>query len=333
MIGEEYSKDRIIKLVIIHNQKDLQLGKYAVVTGIDYDEYEEAIYERIEYQFNVTRKFLGEKRIAKIFEQKVKFDQGDYFYNKTLNLSIATGGQYDGYNYNYLDAIFFAVLVSLFNHPYLSKIRNKSKTEINTEEELDWIESYKNELEKFVGSLIKSEKKIQEKSHWQIGVIIFNLESLLYKITLLNKPRKSKDEIKKIKYVYDIQGRLLNFFNDYTSLSFDDQIDLYNNGIKNRLKYAQNLLEERFDLNDQIRIKQIEAEKKEINKGNTNTRKLENRTNEMTDIEVREIEEQEFEAPPKQFTQRLNEIDDKEIYYFRSIDDLDDLLSIYYSDE
>lgn len=285
MVDEHYSKVKIIELVKECNQKELELGKYATLDGVDYESHEEAVDEKIKYQLNSTLEFLSEERVKETLGQPTEGGREDYFYSREMNHSKATGGAYEAYEFNYLDAIFLGILVSLFNHPYLSKIRKNTLTKASFEEELSWIESYKKELEKFVGVWIEREEESTRQIHWKFGAFKFNIENLLYKITLISQnkiTKNSKSLDKKQEKLSEIHGKLKKFLKEYLSLTSDDQIELFfGKGIKSRIEFAQRKVTERIKSNEEKRINGLEIdfanEMKKVNDRKAITQKLENK--------------------------------------------------------
>ena len=85
MVDEHYSKVKIIELVKECNQKELELGKYATLDGVDYESHEEAVGEKIKYQLNSTLEFLSEERVKETLDQPTEGGREDYVYSREMN--------------------------------------------------------------------------------------------------------------------------------------------------------------------------------------------------------------------------------------------------------
>ncbi|WP_409482407.1 hypothetical protein ACKW6F_18890 [Bacillus safensis] len=195
-------------------------------------------YGDLEYQLDQTTlekrlqeimEFLNEDRVKYVLEQQKDKNLGGFFYNNEMNLTKAKGEAYKGYDYNLIDAIFLAVLISLFDHPLFKNIRKQSSVNNHRQEEEDWVNAFTNKLGHF--ETLWDEKGYQKS--WE--VISVNLESLFSRFTLLSNLSD---------HAMEIQNKLYTLVELFEELPDHDKITFYNQAMKNRIPTMLGKLEE-----------------------------------------------------------------------------------------
>lgn len=172
--------------------------------------------------------FLQEERVQNVLEQQKGKYLGDFFYKKEMNLTKAKGSAYKGYDYNLIDAIFLAVLLSLYDQSLFKKLRNKSRIENPQLEEEQWMNAMINKLSRFETLW---DEEVNQKS-WEI--ISVNLTSLFHQFTLLSHLSD---------YAMGLQNKLYTLAELFEGLPDHHKVAFYNRVMKNRISY----IEKEFD--------------------------------------------------------------------------------------
>lgn len=176
---------------------------------------------KLEYDFDHT---TLEKRLQDIIEflheERIQYLLGCYFYKNEMNITKAKGGAFKEYNYNIIDAIFLAVLLSLYDQSLFKKLRNQSKIMNPKQEEEKWIKAFINKLSLF--QIVWNEKSNQKS--WEF--ISVNLESLFYRFTLLPK---MSDHAK------ELQIKLYTLVKFFEELPDHHKVAFYDQAMKNRI--------------------------------------------------------------------------------------------------
>jgi len=195
-------------------------------------------YGELEYRLDQTTlekrlqeiiEFLNEDRVQYVLEQQKGKDPGGFFYNNEMNLTKARGAAYKGYDYNLFDAIFLAVLISLFDQPLFKNLRKQSWVNNHRQEEEDWVKAFTNKLSRF--ETLWDERGNQKS--WE--VISVNLESLFYRFTLLSNLSN---------HAMELQNKLYTLVELFEELPDHHKITFYNQAMKNRIPTMLGKLEE-----------------------------------------------------------------------------------------
>lgn len=184
----------------------------------------------LEKRLDKIIEFLQKEEVQYVLEQQSDKDSGAYFYNNEMNLTKAKGDAFKEYNYNQIDAIFLAVLISLSEQSFFKALRSNQSKIINPIlEEEQWVEAFTNKLSCF--ETVWNEKDNQKS--WE--VVSVNLESLLYRLTLL--PRMNA-------HANEIQNKLYTLVKLFEELPDHHKIALYNQAMKNRIPTILGKLQE-----------------------------------------------------------------------------------------
>ena len=210
---KKYSKMKIIELV----------KKYGELENIP-------VQSALEEALQNTIKFLESKSVQEVLEQENSYISGNFFYNTEMNLTKAKGKAYQGYDYNLIDAMFLATLLSLYNQSLFKKLRNQSKIENPEEEEQDWISAFRGKLSLF--QTVWEENNENKRLSWEI--LSINLESLFYRFTL---PHNLKG------YAKELQNNLYTLIDSFEGLPDHHKIAFYNQSLKNRVSFMQEALD------------------------------------------------------------------------------------------
>lgn len=190
----------------------------------------------LEMRLQKIIEFLNEDRVQHLLEQQKDKDPGGFFYNNEMNLTKAKGRAYEGYNYNLIDAIFLAILISLFDHPFFKDLKNESRINNTKQEEEQWVVAYTNKLSRFE-SLWNEEGN--QKS-WE--VISVNLAGLFYRFISLSNQSE---------HAMELQNKLYSLVELFEELPDHHKIAFYDQAMKNRVstmlgklgEYVQSLKE------------------------------------------------------------------------------------------
>ncbi|MBS4207123.1 hypothetical protein [Bacillus sp. FJAT-50079] len=208
------------------------LGKNGIIALVKkYGDIEDELDQTtLEKRLDCVIDFLNEDRVKSVLEQQTPKDAGNYFYNKEMNISRAKykSSVFEGYNYNLIDAIFLAVLTSLFDQSLLKKLRTQKNIKDVYQEEINWMEDSTRILYQFEG-LWNQEGNGKE---WKI--IAINIESLFYRLTLL--PDMSR-------YAVEIQSQLQSILNTFIPLPDEHKVAFYGKVMKNRITKMQTELD------------------------------------------------------------------------------------------
>src|SRR5699024_6457417 len=85
----------------------------------------------LEKRLDKIIEFLQREEVQYVLEQQSDKGSGAYFYNNEMNFTKAKGDAFKKYNYNLIDAIFLAVLISLSNQSFFKTLTSKKSKIIN----------------------------------------------------------------------------------------------------------------------------------------------------------------------------------------------------------
>lgn len=210
-----YSKSDIIQLVI-------DLGE------LEYDLTKSALHKR----FSELVKFLNTNRVRLLLDQSTNIQKGDYFYNDTMHLTLAEGESYKSYDYNVIDAVFLATLLSLSNLSFLKKIRNPINKTISKDEEIEWTLSYRKVLNKFIKILADKEFE----NAW--GLVSIQLETFFYRFSYLS-PLKTQAE--------EASSELKELVDLFEGLTNEDKVKLYEKSMRKNIRKILNEIDEELE--------------------------------------------------------------------------------------
>ncbi|MFW3362197.1 hypothetical protein ACN2A0_05980 [Aerococcus viridans] len=209
-------------------------------------------YGKLKYEYDVSTlekrlddiiQFLNRTDVENALENKTTGNMNNYFYTKVMNITKAKGGAYESYDFNIIDAIFLAILISLYDNPFFKKIRSEKKAKIiSIAEEDEWTSSLGTKTKEFSGVWVayKKEKK-KESISWE--VVVLNIESLLYRLTLAYHNKKAIEN----------RQKLNKLINDFGGLPEHHQVTFYEKKMQNKintiLKEFDSYIEE-FKVND-----------------------------------------------------------------------------------
>lgn len=217
LVGNEiYSKTDIIQLVKKYGELEFELNQTT-----------------LEKRLQEILGFLNESRVQYLLGRQKEKKLGEYFFNNEMNLTKARGAIYQGYDYNYMDAIFLAVLISLFDQSLFKKIRRQSWISNPEQEEKQWIQAFTNKLNRF--EAVWSETSRQET--WEI--VSVNLASIFYKFTLLPAMNAQAK---------DYQNDLETLLKLYEELPEHHKVAFYNQSMKSRIPKMLERLEDYIEL-------------------------------------------------------------------------------------
>ncbi|MEI3610452.1 hypothetical protein [Pseudogracilibacillus sp. SO10305] len=216
MGNEIYSKTDIIQLVKKYGELEFELNQTT-----------------LEKRLQEILGFLNESRVQYLLGRQKEKKLGEYFFNNEMNLTKARGAIYQGYDYNYMDAIFLAVLISLFDQSLFKKIRRQSWISNPEQEEKQWIQAFTNKLNRF--EAVWSETSRQET--WEI--VSVNLASIFYKFTLLPAMNAQAK---------DYQNDLETLLKLYEELPEHHKVAFYNQSMKSRIPKMLERLEDYIEL-------------------------------------------------------------------------------------
>lgn len=197
-------------------------------------------YGGLEYELNQTTLekrlqeilgFLNESRLQHVLGQQKGKDPGEYFYSNEMNVTKAKGAIYKGYDYNFIDAIFLAVLISLFDQPLFKKIRRQSWITNPEQEEKQWVQAFTNKLSRFETAW----NEMDGQKTWE--VVSVNLASLFYRFTLL--PAMSAQ-------AKEYQNNLDTLLKLFEGLPDHHKVTFYNQSMKSRVAKMLEKLEDYF---------------------------------------------------------------------------------------
>lgn len=220
MSKKTYPKKDIIELAKKHGE-------------LEYD-FEQTTLEK---RLDKIIEFLQEEEVQYVLEQQSDKDPGAYFYNNEMNLTKAEGSAFKEYNYNLIDAIFLAVLISLSNQSFFKTLTNKKSKIINPKlEEEQWIDAFTNKLSRFETVWDENDNR----KSWE--VVSFNLGSLFYRLTFL--PKMSA-------HAKELQSKVYTLVKLFEELPDHHKIEFYNKAMKNVLgkleEYIKSLKETNQD--------------------------------------------------------------------------------------
>lgn len=137
-------------------------------------------YGELEHDFEQTTlekrldkiiEFIQEEEVQYVLEQQSDKGIGAYFYNNEMNLTKTKRDAFKEYDYNLIDAIFLAVLISLSNQSFFKTLTNKKPKIINPKlEEEQWIDKFTNKLSRF--ETVWDEK--DNRKSWEFGELILS---------------------------------------------------------------------------------------------------------------------------------------------------------------
>src|SRR5699024_6140191 len=204
-----FMKDRIYSKTDI-----IQLAKK--YGGLEYELNQTTLEKRLQEILG----FLNESRVQYVLGQQKKKDPGEYFYNNEMNLTKAKGAIYKGYDYNFMDAIFLAVLISLFDQSLFKKLRRQSWISNPEQEEKQWVQAFTNKLNCFEPVWSETDGR----KTWE--VVSVNLASIFYKFTLLPAMDAQAKEY---------QNNLETLLKLYEGLPDHHKVAFYNQSMKSRI--------------------------------------------------------------------------------------------------
>lgn len=222
MAKETYSKTEIIKFT----------RKYGELEH----EFEETTLEK---RLKIIIEFLKSEKVQNVLEYKKDRNRGAYFYNHQMNFTRAKGAAYNRYDYNLIDVIFLSVMLSLFTKRPLKKLRQPSEF-LTPDEESEWISLFLVTLNNFEELWNIENAQIE----WE--VVLVNLESLFYQLTLVHDVNLKANNIQKELY------KVVELFEELTDLQ---KIEFYNTKLKSSIvginkkfnSYVQNIKENNPD--------------------------------------------------------------------------------------
>lgn len=184
----------------------------------------------LEKRLNKIIEFLQKEEVQYVLEQQSDKDSGAYFYNNEMSLTKAKGDAFKEYNYNQIDAIFLAVLISLSEQSFFKALRSNQSKIINPKlEEEQWIDAFTNKLSRF--ETVWNEK--DNRKSWEF--VSVNLGSLYYQFTLLPKMSAHANEL---------QNKLYTLVKLFEELPNHHKIAFYDGAMKNRIPTIQGKLED-----------------------------------------------------------------------------------------
>lgn len=175
----------------------------------------------LEKRLDKIIEFLQKEEVQYVLEQQSDKDPEAYFYNNEMNLTKAKGDAFKGYDYNLIDAIFLAVLISLSNQSFFKTLTSKKSKIINPKlEEEQWIDAFTNRLSRFETVWNENDNR----KSWEF--VSVNLGSQFYRLTLL--PKMSD-------YAKELQSELYTLVKLFEELPDHHKIEFYNRAMKNVL--------------------------------------------------------------------------------------------------
>lgn len=189
----------------------------------------------LEKRLDKIIEFLQEDEVQHVLERQSDKDPGAYFYNNEMNLIKAKGDAFKGYDYNLIDAIFLAVLISLSNQSFFKTLTSKKSKIINPKlEEEQWIDAFTNKLSRFETVWNESDNR----KSWQ--VVSFNLGSLFHQLTFL--PKISA-------YAKELQSKVYTLVKLFEELPDHHKIEFYNKAMKNVLGKLEEYIKSQKETN------------------------------------------------------------------------------------
>lgn len=208
MFEKDYNKQRIIRLAKKHGNLQHEYDVTALEKRLD----------------NIIQ-FLNRSDVENALKNKTTGNTDDYFYTKIMNITKAKGGAYESYDFNVIDAIFLAILISLYDNPFFKKIRSKEKVKtISIAEEDDWTSALGTKTKEFSEVWIAYKKEEEKESiSWEVAVL--NIESLLYRLTLAYHNKKAIEN----------RQKLNKLINDFGGLPEHHQVTFYEKKMQNKI--------------------------------------------------------------------------------------------------
>ncbi|MFV8814356.1 hypothetical protein ACNNLQ_04440 [Aerococcus urinaeequi] len=225
-------------------------------------------YGKLKYEYDVSTlekrlddiiQFLNRTDVENALENKTTGNMNNYFYTKVMNITKAKGGAYESYDFNIIDAIFLAILISLYDNPFFKKIRSEKKAKtISIAEEDEWTSALGTKTKEFSGVwvaykkeedekrnkikkrkikmkeiddievrnkllIIKNRQEEKESISWE--VVVLNIESLLYRLTLAYHNKKAIEN----------RQKLNKLINDFGGLPEHHQVTFYEKKMQNKI--------------------------------------------------------------------------------------------------